>query len=168
MAVWHMSKTNDQLLIKLEKSESNLEELQKKYNQMEEEYKSQEQRYLDALHKTRDYQELSSTMQGEAGGQGSVGIEHCTSTVVNRIATNHWGTTIHDVISAPGQYNAYGVTYDEINPEVIAAVDKVLLYGSTNDAIYYMNPETSSKSSRSWMRTKPFILKYKDHEFYGQ
>ena len=126
-----------------------------------------EAKYVAILHSTSDWKELVYTMQGEAGGEGLLGIKHVTSTVINRLETKHWGTTIHAVLSAPRQYSAYGITYKTMNPEVIKAVDEVLLYGSINEAIFYMNPVYSASASRSWMRTKPFLLKYKNHEFYG-
>jgi len=124
-------------------------------------------KYIDALHMTIDYQDMAATVQAEAGGQGVIGLEHVASVIVNRVNTEHWGTTIHDVISAPGQFTAYGVEVGDIHEDVIVAMDNILINGPINDAIFYMNPDNSAPSSRSWMRTKPYELTYRDHEFYG-
>lgn len=128
--------------------------------------KTQETKYINMLHRTTDYKNLVSTMYGEAGNQGIEGIKHCTSTVVNRVDSGKFPDTIQGVISAPRQYCAYGLTFDEVNPDVKKAIDDVLLNGPINDAIYYMNPDASAPASRGWMRTKDFLFKYKDHEFY--
>lgn len=126
-----------------------------------------ENRYMTILHMTTDWKELAATVQGESGGEGLIGMKHVVSTVINRVDTQHWGPTILDVISAPRQYCAYGMNFDTISPDVAQAIDEVLLYGTINDAIFYMNPDHSAPSSRGWMRTKPFLFKYKNHEFYG-
>lgn len=128
--------------------------------------KEQETKYINMLHRTSDYKNLVSTMNGEAGNQGIEGIKHCTSTVVNRVDSGKFPDTIQGVISAPRQYCAYGLTFEDINPDVKKAIDEVLLNGPINDAIYYMNPDASAPASRGWMRTKDFLFKYKDHEFY--
>jgi len=126
-----------------------------------------ESNYLTSLHMMSDWESFAYTMQGEAGGEGVTGIKHCASTVINRVKTNHWGNTINDVISAPKQFAAYGQTYAIIYPEVVAAIDEVLLYGPINESIFYMNPKTASPAGVKWMHTKPYLLTYGNHEFYG-
>lgn len=135
--------------------------------QYTEQIETMETGYLKILHSTSDWKALVYLAQGEAGGEGLIGIKHVVSTVVNRLETKHWGDTINSVISAPRQYCAYGITYKIMNPEVIQAVDEVLLYGAINDAIFYMNPKYSASRSIKWMRTKPYLLTYGNHEFYG-
>lgn len=133
-----------------------------------------ENKYKAALHMTKDWRELVMTMQLEAGGQGEEGLMHCTSTVINRVNNSHWGYTIHDVLSASGQYNAYDPARykvalgKDIMPETIQAVDKVLLYGPINQSMYFINPDSASTASRNWLRTKTLELKYKSHEFYKE
>lgn len=162
---------NAKLELKVEQLEQTVKQTMAQYTAAvfdhEKKVEQLEQKYITILHMTTDWQEMVATVQNEAGGEGSIGIEHVASTVVNRVKTDHWGPTIHDVISAPGQYSAYGTHIDTPHDNVIAAVDKILIDGPINDAIYYMNPKYSAPSSRSWMRTKPYVLTYKNHEFYG-
>jgi len=162
---------NDKLTKELELVNRAYDALESRYFSIVKEHQDEivniETKYMDILHMTTDWQELVNTVKAESGGEGADGIKHVTSTVINRVHTGHWGPTIHDVLSAPGQFSAYGKTYTYISPELIAAVDDVLVNGVINDAIYYMNPRYSDSASRSWMRTKPYLLTHKNHEFYG-
>lgn len=120
--------------------------------------------------------DLSNVVYLEAGGQGRQGMQYVMDCIVNRVSSPQFpGTkTLKTAISSPHQFNALNYL-DRITPTVKESANykiakevviNTLIYGSTSEVLFFMNPDASDVANRGWMRTKEFLFKYKQHEFY--
>jgi N-acetylmuramoyl-L-alanine amidase len=109
---------------------------------------------------------LASVIQGEAGGQGTVGMQAVGAVIANRAATNFsgYGGDLQSQVLAPNQFQGQSGT-----PSGTAySVADALIAGNNPDptggALYYANP---GASSASWARNlnSSNALKIGDHYF---
>lgn len=99
--------------------------------------------------------------------EGQVGVAQC---VHDRLAAGRYGSTVYDVIDAPGQFaTPYSGDLAKF-PDASKAVLSVFLLGERafdEDVIFFYNPKTSDPSAKAWLETMPYIGTIEHHVFRG-
>jgi len=107
-----------------------------------------------------DRELLARTLMAEAGGEGRLGLRAAGSVIMNRVNADGYGSTLQDVILAPGQFSAWnsvtgyaggegGLDMASMSPSEDAyAVADQLLSGEYEDptggATHYYNPSVAT------------------------
>jgi len=123
---------------------------------------------VELLSLTRDYQELCQIVEAEATGEGLEGKIAVAEVILNRVRSGQFGSTIHDVIYAPGQFDPVEdgrMAEITVTAETRDAVDTALK-NRTMDALYFMNPKTSGPVSRGWAKRLQQVAVIGNHNFY--
>lgn len=117
-----------------------------------------------------DREILARTLLAEAGNQGANGMMAVGEVIANRLKSGKWGSTLGDVILAPGQFSAWnGVTGyangkqgqdmlnirpRDIDYQIADSVINGTYKPQTNDALnYYANyvdPDWGRKNGGNW------------------
>ena len=115
------------------------------------------------LRTTKDYQDLCRIVEAEAAGEGYEGKRAVAEVVLNRVAAEGFGDTIHEVIYAPGQFARPADR--EITAETRSAVEEAIREQKI-DALYFMNPDKADPAARSWMESLTYVTTIGNHDFY--
>lgn len=133
-----------------------------------------------------DREALGRIAYAEAGNQGEMGIAAVVFTVLNRVSSGQFQSTIQDVIDAPNQFEpsmrvggwrnlrplsvGQGVQFDRILDQIMTGA----LPDPTNGALFFQNAEIvaarAAKGKGSWALVDfggtPPVAEIGDHRFY--
>lgn len=110
-----------------------------------------------------DAQELMQIASAEALNQGPDGMRFVMSVVINRVNSDDFPDTIHEVIHQPHQFYAAGMKNAEITPEVHQALSELEMGNLVPEIVAF---ERSDSNDLDVYFTEAFI--HKDHTFYTQ
>ena len=133
--------------------------------------KAENARIWDVLRMTNDYHLLLKAVASEGQDEPYACRQYITATILNRVKDKGFENTIYDVIHEPGQFDVVdnGSIYRvKASDSTVEAVESVIKNELITNILYFMNPKLSGEFSRSWMRTKAFVVKSGKTEFYAE
>lgn len=100
-----------------------------------------------------DYQILLAVVQQE-GGQDYESARWVTSTIINRVENPRFDNTIMEVVTASGQFEAYGAGHYQkhlghINKDVKRGVDDILTNESIHPYLYFWSTWYAQQMGRA-------------------
>lgn len=114
---------------------------------------------------------LARIIRSEAGGQPIAGRIGVGNVVLNRVASDRYPDTVHDVVfdeqfGLQFQPTGNGTVYIEPNEEcLICAYLALEGYNTVGDSMYFVNPRAADDS---WFQgSKEFTVRIGDHDFYS-
>jgi spore germination cell wall hydrolase CwlJ-like protein len=123
---------------------------------------------------TSDLDLLARLIYCEAGNQSYEGMLAVGCVVMNRVKSDKFPDTIHDVIYQNNQFQPVSsgrIDYVEYLPNecILAANESLNGVNVIGDAMYFMNPEISDYINVEWFESElEFIKTIGDHDFYKE
>jgi len=148
------------LLNELNKQQIQINKLKENYNKLK------SKRFLTY----DDINSLERIVEAEAGNQDLRGKTLVACVVLNRLNRDiNKDKTVYEVITKPGQFQPVrnGKYYSVIpSEETKEAVSKAIYKDYSNGALFFRNPEISSRSSDRWFGQLKIVKKHLSHVFY--
>lgn len=108
-----------------------------------------------------DAQELMQIAWCEAGNQGIDGQKYVMSVVLNRVESEEFPNTIHEVIYQEGQFATGGMSNAKITPETHYALAEIEMGNVVPEIVAFERKESSSLCVYF-----DAAFDYRDHTFY--
>ena len=108
-----------------------------------------------------DAQELMQIAWCEAGNQGIDGQRYVMSVVLNRVESEEFPNTIHEVIHQEGQFATGGMSNAKITPETHYALAEIEMGNLVPEIVAFERKESSSLCVYF-----DAAFDYRDHTFY--
>ena len=98
-----------------------------------------------------DLDELARVVYLEAGSQGKECMQAVASVIVNRVESDIFPDTIHEVIHQKGQYSTAHVICNDVSQEAYSVAYSVLRFGSTiPEYVLYQRCKRPVKGTQLW------------------
>ncbi len=108
---------------------------------------------------------LAKVVYGESRGESYTGKVAVAAVVLNRVESSSFPNTIAGVVYQNGAFSIVADGQINLNPDDVAlsaARDAMNGWDPSGGALFYYNP---SKTTNSWMLSKPVICTIGDHVF---
>ena len=116
--------------------------------------------------KPNDVELMARTIHGEARGEPFIGQVAVGAVIINRVLSDYFPDTFHDVIYQSGQFSAVDDGQINLTPNqkaFRAAREAINGKDPTMGALYYYNPETAKH--QWWFATRKTLVTIGDHVF---
>lgn len=113
---------------------------------------------------------LYRIVEAEATGETIECKKNVTSVILNRAKNKDFPDSIIDVVFQKDQFSPISdrrYWSVEVTEDTIQAVNNVLTYGTTTEALYFCNMDKVSKKMERWFDSLDFLFKDKaNHSFF--
>lgn len=114
---------------------------------------------------------ITRVVIAESGNESFRGQQAVAQCIRDRLRSGNYGSTISEVLGAPGQFaSPYSGDLSQY-PSCLQAVYDVFVADKSvfdTEVIFFYNPETSAPSAKAWLETMPLIGEIGRHVFRGE
>lgn len=161
-----LQKENEELLLELEYNRTKVVTLENEIDELEQENEklSNEIKNINGMRISLDENEMELfyyIVQAESGICPTYEKQMVASAIINRVNSQNFPNNFHDVIfqKLNGRYQFDPIFKKTLYKEnytidTVIAVHRALIKDNSNEALYFLNPDISSKKNLNWFRNK--------------